>query len=554
VIFLDACRNDPFRGKGLKPNLMTDVMARDLRLVARGEARRPEPPTAVLVYSCQVGEQSFEDPDLQGGVFTHFVVKGIEALADKPDGRVEAGKLAAYLSENVKKRAEEKGKFQSPTMVAIDVRSPVVVVNASPFAESVPAIGQDGSVLILPTPDDARIFVDGLPAGSGRMEKALSGGEHTIRAEREGFQPVEAKVFVQGGYRVEAPLTLKPTLAKPEAQERLERALDAERSGLFEQAIALYKLALQSDPDSKVATTRLACAYVSAKRWRDAAIVMYEAYKRMPGDPALSAAFARAFADWASSDDKEDLSAETPPAGMAKKKDARREALKVAEAAAKSSPASVEAQLAFGYVLLQDPKDRRKALDAFVAASIAEPGNAEAYFYAGLTHRLTKQYAQAVPQLKKALELRPDYYDAHLELAYCHHALGQTADAKREYEIAASMRTESDDQAQMASTHVALSAIYAQQAEEESKKGNEEQAERYRASSEGYTEEAKTFDPDLKAALRVLAIVGLENRIREFLPGPLRTLWDALRPGGIGDIIRGGIRPPIPPSRGLGPL
>ena len=46
TIFIDACREDPFPGRGIKGNTMTDVMARGLRVVPTesrpaGAGRRP---------------------------------------------------------------------------------------------------------------------------------------------------------------------------------------------------------------------------------------------------------------------------------------------------------------------------------------------------------------------------------------------------------------------------------------------------------------------------------------------------------------------------------
>ena len=64
------------------------------------------------------------------------------------------------------------------------------------------------------------------------------------------------------------------------------------------------------------------------------------------------------------------------------------------------------------------------AIASFVLASTLAPEDAEAYFGAGYAYRLNQQSNLAVPQLKKAIELRPDYYEAKRELAYCYHSTG----------------------------------------------------------------------------------------------------------------------------------
>src|SRR5215510_4279661 len=61
TIFYDACREDPFPGRGLKGNTLTDVTARLLTLVPTRMAQtRPDPPTSVIFYACQIGERAYE--------------------------------------------------------------------------------------------------------------------------------------------------------------------------------------------------------------------------------------------------------------------------------------------------------------------------------------------------------------------------------------------------------------------------------------------------------------------------------------------------------------
>ena len=87
TMFFDACREDPFPGRGIKGNTMTDVMARGLR-INPGPDSRKEPPTAIIFYSCQIGERAYENPELKHGVFTYYILKGIRELAARPTGQV----------------------------------------------------------------------------------------------------------------------------------------------------------------------------------------------------------------------------------------------------------------------------------------------------------------------------------------------------------------------------------------------------------------------------------------------------------------------------------
>src|SRR2546423_10028132 len=143
TIFMDACREDPFPGRGIKGNTMTDVMARGLRVAPTQTQATGAPPTSVVFYACQVGERAYEDSKLEHGVFTYYILKGIQELANRPDGRVEAGYLAAYLRDNVAKWStdfQQRAKYaaeQTPTMTATEVRGPVVIVKIAALAKDV---------------------------------------------------------------------------------------------------------------------------------------------------------------------------------------------------------------------------------------------------------------------------------------------------------------------------------------------------------------------------------------------------------------------------------
>ncbi|MGH9938517.1 MAG: caspase family protein, partial [Blastocatellia bacterium] len=61
TVFFDACRDDPFPGRGLKGNTLTDVTARLLTTVSgRPQQSRSEAPTSVIFYACQIGERAYE--------------------------------------------------------------------------------------------------------------------------------------------------------------------------------------------------------------------------------------------------------------------------------------------------------------------------------------------------------------------------------------------------------------------------------------------------------------------------------------------------------------
>jgi tetratricopeptide (TPR) repeat protein/uncharacterized caspase-like protein len=532
TIFMDACREDPFPGRGIKGNTMTDVMARGLRVAPTTAQATGTPPTSVVFYACQVGERAYEDSKLEHGVFTYYILNGIRDLANRPDGRVEAGYLAAYLRDSVAKWStdfQQRAKYpaeQTPTMTATEVRGPVVIVKIAALAKDVQS-PKNGTVILTTSPADAALTLNGQSLGASPAQKELAPGAYMVRAEQQGFQAAEAKITVVAGVQQEVTLTLKPAAANA----NYEKGVKFEAEHLWPQAIAAYEMALGEDAGSMAVYERLANAYLENARYRDAVDLLQTATEKFPNNALLIARRARALSRWAVVEPTEDTSMRPRPAKAVNQKDARKEAVKAAELAAKIDANSAEANLALGYAYALDPKDQPKANAAFVRASTIAPEDAETYYGVGYTYRLMKQYPQAIPQLKKSLALRPDYYDAHRELAYCYHATDDTDNAIREYNTATGYRGETNNSGEMAGNHLALSALYQEKGQEVG--GSE--GEQISAAGKGHESEARDYDPTLKAALKVLTETGLSYRMQSYLPSEVRNL-----------INDKGVRVPVP--------
>lgn len=540
TIFMDACREDPFPGRGIKGNTMTDVMSRGLRVVPTAAPAGGAPPTSVVFYACQVGERAYEDPKLEHGVFTYYILNGIRDLANRPDGRVEAGYLAAYLRENVAKWSEEfqqRAKYpaeQTPTMTATEVRGPVVIVKLAALAKEVQP-PKNGMVTVMTSPADAVLTLNGQALGGSPAQKELAPGSYTVRAEQQGFQPAETQITVVAGVQQEVTLTLKPMATSA----NYEKGVKFESERLWPQAISAYEMALGEDAGSMAVYERLANAYLENARYRDAVDLLQTANDKFSNNPLLLARRSRALSKWAAAEPTEDVSTNPRPSKATSQKDARKEAVKSAEQAAKTAPNSAEANLALGYAYVLDPKDQPKANAAFVRASTIAPEDAEGYYGVGYTYRLMQQYPQAIPQLKKALALRSDYYDAHRELAYCYHATGDTDNAIREYNTATGYRSETNNTGEMAGNHLALSALY----QEKGQQVGGSEGEQISAAGKGYESEARDYDPTLKAALKVLTATGLSYRMKSYLPSEVRSLIDTKS---VGVPIPGGNKIKIP--------
>lgn len=300
TIFVDACREDPFPGRGLKGNTMTDVMARGLRIVKRSTTAvsnaRVEAPTSVIFYACRIGERAYENPQLGHGVFTYYILRGLKELAARPDGRVEAGLLAGYLRDNVRKWALEMASTtklpaeQTPTMVATEVRGPVLIARVLPAAGGAPTSNSPGAVTLQTSPEGAVLTLNGQTAGSGPIFKELPPGQYTARAVQAGFQPLETKFTVLPGYHQEVVLTLQPMAANGS----YDKGVTFESQRLWPQAIASYEQALREDPNALAAYERLANVYTKNNRETEAITLLTAALQKFPNNATLLAHRSRA--------------------------------------------------------------------------------------------------------------------------------------------------------------------------------------------------------------------------------------------------------------------
>jgi len=113
LMFLDACRNEPTVGAKSAPG------------AAFGDDRRARLETNEglrILYSTKAGTVSYESPELQQGVFTHFLLQGLGGQASgysreskKSDGLVSFSDLSQYVIDNMRKYSiERSSQIQIP--------------------------------------------------------------------------------------------------------------------------------------------------------------------------------------------------------------------------------------------------------------------------------------------------------------------------------------------------------------------------------------------------------------------------------------------------------
>jgi tetratricopeptide (TPR) repeat protein len=217
-------------------------------------------------------ERSFESPDLEGGhgVFTYYVVKGLEGAADTShDGIVSADELAEYVHLNVREATggkqnptSERGSFDPNMLLAW------VPANAEPATPPAPKFG---SLVIEVNMDGVEVYVDGKSIGVISKGKPLSvpglaPGEHVVKGVKLGYEPdgPRQEVVYPGQ---ESTVSLKILIARRHAGaalDFLDKGLAYYQKGYdqnYRKAAEYFEKALAVDPTYSQAAFYLGLTY-----------------------------------------------------------------------------------------------------------------------------------------------------------------------------------------------------------------------------------------------------------------------------------------------------
>lgn len=109
TLFLDTCYSGGTRGK---ESLVAS--ARPIAIAAKDEAI----PGNVTILAASANDQlSSSLPAAQHGLFSYFLMKGLEGEAAASDHTITAAKLEAYLAERIPREAAKLGHTQMPQLV-----------------------------------------------------------------------------------------------------------------------------------------------------------------------------------------------------------------------------------------------------------------------------------------------------------------------------------------------------------------------------------------------------------------------------------------------------
>ena len=218
-------------------------------------------------------ESSYESPELEGGhgVFTYYVVKGLEGEADTTphDGTVTADELAEYVHTQVR---EKTSGAQNPTSDRSSYDKAMwlsfIPANVNPATAPAP---QFGSMAITVNMDDVEVFVDGKSVGVVAKGKpfnlpGLTPGQHTVKGVHQGFEPDgprEETVYPGSESTVNIKILIARRRGKA-AEEALDKGLNDYQKGYeqnYKKAAEQFEKAFQLDPAYSQAAYYLGLTY-----------------------------------------------------------------------------------------------------------------------------------------------------------------------------------------------------------------------------------------------------------------------------------------------------
>jgi tetratricopeptide (TPR) repeat protein len=217
-------------------------------------------------------EQSFESDKWGGGhgIFTYYVVKGLEGEADtNGDGVVSADELAEYVHTNVRlatnaaqNPTSERGSFD-PNMVLAYNPGHVTASNLPP--------PKYGTLVIETNMDGTEVFVDGKSAGVVNKAAALrlpgiEPGAHTVKSVHLGYEPDgprEEQVYPGQDTTVSVRILIART-RNHSAVEHFDKGIEYYNKGFeqnYRKAAEEFEAALQIDPKYSQAALYLGRVY-----------------------------------------------------------------------------------------------------------------------------------------------------------------------------------------------------------------------------------------------------------------------------------------------------
>jgi tetratricopeptide (TPR) repeat protein len=332
-------------------------------------------------------ERSFESKDWGAGhgIFTYYVVKGLEGEADESgDGIVTADELSNYVRRNVREATKgqqnptsDRGSFD-PNMLLSFLPAGLRVAHQPPPV--------DGTLIFESNMDGVEVFVDGASRGVVNKGAALrlpgmKTGNHTVQGVKLGYEPDGPREEMVYPGR-ESTVTIKILIAR----RRPKAAVDQLNEGL-----ALYNKGF-TDNYAKAAEHFEKALQLDAT-YSQAALYLGRAYNSLFDQTKAEAAFRKAIA---------------------------------------IDPDYMEARVGLAGMLL-DTGAVDESIRQLNIVTQREKTNAVALYMQAQAYRMKELYPQAIDSARASIQLAPAAAEPHLWLAESLRLSAKYPDASSEY-------------------------------------------------------------------------------------------------------------------------
>lgn len=217
VFILDACRNDPLKGRGADSNILTGEFAEQIKsLGAQSTLDEERPVGKAVLMACSQGQKAWEWPEQKHGVFTYFLLEGLRGKAAEVNGEVTAYSLFTYVQNKVAEWSKlNKAQAQRPDFT---LQGAAIVLASAPAPVAAVPIDDALRVNIESDPPGALVLIDGKDTGqvtpcTVELDFFMRTARVEVALELAGFETKRQKVLLQRGQT--AALTTKLTRQNP---------------------------------------------------------------------------------------------------------------------------------------------------------------------------------------------------------------------------------------------------------------------------------------------------------------------------------------------------
>lgn len=358
-------------------------------------------------------ERSFESKDWGGGhgIFTYYVVRGMEGYADaSKDGIVTADELAEYVRTNVREATRgqqnptsDKGSFDAQMLLAFHP------TGTSPGEAPPPKFG---TWVLEANMDEVEVFLDGKSVGTVSKGKplripGLPPGAHAVKGVRRGYEPDGPREeMVYPGQ--ESTVTLKISIPR----RRPQAALDS-----LEKGLELYNKGTAES--YRKAAVELQAAVTADPEFSQAWLYLGRVQRDLFAVEEAERSFRRALAI-----DPDYLEARATFGGMLLDNGSYDEAIRQLNQVVRRD----KKQATAWYLLAQAQRIKElygESIESAREAIRLAPQNGDAYFWLAESQRMSGQYGPAVEGYQRYLALSD--FDAKLAGKLNYYVLGYLA-------------------------------------------------------------------------------------------------------------------------------